>query len=368
VDFVQNRVTFIKRERARKMNTAEQATRLEGAKAALEGIGLKVAPFRAPPGVPRGWADAWLRIGRGKDGVGYLVEIKRAVTASTVGAVIAQLRDRAAQTGRPTLLITDYLTPPVADALREQQQQFADAAGNAFLTGPGLYVYVTGGRPKARMVAGKGGGTITNNGLKILFALLCDPALAQAPQRTLAAAANVALGAVPGGLQDLQGAGDVMVLNKRRRFRGTKRLLDEWAQGYARRLRPKTLVATYTTERFDTWKEWPVDPAHVRWGGEPAAALLTNYLRPGVLTLYTDGLPPRLMVDQRLIREDRPAAQRYLEVRRPFWGAPLHVQARPDVVPPVLVYADLLATGDGRCIETAQMLYEDHLAQLLPTA
>jgi Transcriptional regulator, AbiEi antitoxin, Type IV TA system len=27
-------------------------------------------------------------------------------------------------------------------------------------------------------------------------------------------------------------------------------------------------------------------------------------------------------------------------------------------VPPVLVYADLLATGDGRCMETAQMVYD----------
>lgn len=348
------------------MNTVEEATYLEGAKAALEGVGLKVAPFRGPPGIPRAWADAWLRIGRGKEGVDYLVEVKRAVTASTVGGVVAQLRDRTAQTGLPTLLITDYLTPPVADALRANEQQFADLAGNAYLKGPGHYVYVTGQRPKGRTVVTHGGGTLTTNGLKVLFALLCNHALAAAPQRTLAAAANVALGAVPGILKDLATVGHMVTLREQRRFRGTKRLLDEWAQGYALRLRPKTLQATYVTENFDTWRDWPMDAAEVHWGGEPAAALLTNYLRPGVLTLYTERLPPRMIVEQRLRKDDHAGGQRYVEERRPFWGALRIDPPRPDVVPPVLVYADLLATGDGRCLETAQMLYEAHLAQLLP--
>lgn len=348
------------------MNTAGAATYLEGAKTALEGTGLKVAPFRAPPGIPRGWADAWLRIGGGKEGVGYLVEVKRTVTASTVGGVVAQLRDRTAQTEMPTLLITGYLTPPVAEALRAQEQQFADLAGNAYLKGPGHYVYVLGQRPKRRPIVAHGGGTLTTNGLKVLFALLCNPPLAAAPQRTLAVAATVALGAVPGVLKDLAAAGHVVTLRQRRRFRGTKRLLDEWAQGYAKRLRPKTLQATFVTENFDAWRGWTMDPAEVRWGGEPAAALLTNYLRPGVLTLYTERLPPRMIVDQRLRKGGHAGDQRYVEERRPFWGALQIDPPRPDVVPPVLVYADLLATGDGRCMETAQMLYETHLAQLLP--
>jgi hypothetical protein len=357
---------FTQNERLEKMNAAKEATHLERAKLTLEAIGLTAAPTRAPAGVPRGWADAWLRIGRGKDGSNYLVEIKRAVGANTVGAVIAQLRDRADQTGWPALLITDYLTPPVAETLRRQEQQFVDATGNAYLKGPGLYVYVTGRQPKGRPVVAHGDGTLTVAGLKVLFALLCDAGLAVAPQRALAAAAGVALGAVPTVLKALQQEGHVATLRERRRFRGTKRLLDQWAQAYARRLRPKTLQATFLTERFDNWRDWALDPAEVRWGGEPAGALLTDYLRPGVLTLYAERLPPRMMVEQRLTREAHPTAQRYLEVRRPFWGALQIEQPRPDVVPPVLVYADLLATGDGRCLETAQMLYEAHLARLLP--
>ena len=36
----------------------------------------------------------------------------------------------------------------------------------------------------------------------------------------------------------------------------------------------------------------------------------------------------------------------------------------PTIAPPLLVYADLLATGDDRCIETAKLIDEQYLAQL----
>ena len=93
-----------------------------------------------------------------------------------------------------------------------------------------------------------------------------------------------------------------------------------------------------------------------------------RYLRPGVLTIYADKLPPRLIVEQRLELAGPLAQDHLLELRKPFWGRTLRTEGRPDTVPPALVYADLLATGDARCIETAQMIYDDCLARLLPAA
>jgi hypothetical protein len=57
-------------------------------------------------------------------------------------------------------------------------------------------------------------------------------------------------------------------------------------------------------------------------------------------------------------------ARNLVEIRKPFWGKALDTGRRADLVPEPLVYADLLATGDARCIETAQMVYEEHLARL----
>jgi hypothetical protein len=350
------------------MNDMHETALLDHAITALRGAGLDVLALKPPRGANARRADRWLRIGKGGQATDYRVEAKRGVTPRTLGAIVAQLRDLAKAGNRPALLVADYVTPPVAEQLRAHRQQFVDVAGNAYLEGPGILVYMIGRKPNDLRAAPTADRVFTINGLKILFALICDPALAAMPQRGIATAAGVALGAVPGVLHDLQTAGHLLVIGRNRRLNATKRLLDEWAFAYARKLRPKTLIATYSTPNFDAWQQWQVDPGEVRWGGEPAAQLLVRHLRPGVLTLYADRLPPRLIVAQRLVPAAVPCAPPCVEVRRPFWGKVLDATLRPDVVPPAVVYADLLATGDARCIETAQLVYETHLARLLPAA
>jgi hypothetical protein len=340
---------------------------IELAIAELKQLGLDVVEVVPPLDAPEYQADAWLRVGNSGAQLHYVVEAKSRLTPATLGAATMQLQHAAATTGQPALLVTQYLTPPMAKKLREQKQQFADAAGNVYLEGPSLLVYVTGRKPQVVPGVPNAGKAHTMTGLKITFALLCDPSLANAPHRAIAARAGVALGAVPAVLADLHQSGHLLVLARRRRLNATKRLLDEWALAYARRLRAKTLQAIYVVKDFDAWPQWQLD-APALWGGEPAANLLVQYLRPGVLTLYADKLPPMLQA-QHGMRKVGLAAQggAVLEWRKPFWGA-LPATARQDTVHPVLVYADLLATGDARCIETAQIVYDEHLARLLPAA
>ena len=323
---------------------------------ALAAMGVPTQARPAPGGA------CTLRVGPKGQWTDYTVVLMPHLARATMGAALMQARQVAAEGGKPTLLAAEYVTPPVADELRAQGQPFADAVGNAWLPAP--LVFITGRKRASKPVPAAAGRADTPVGLKILFAMLCDPALADAPHRAIAAAAGVALGGVPAVLQDLQQQGHLLVLGKRRRLDATRRVLDAWAQAYARRLRDKTLHGVYVTPTFDAWAEWPLDPADGLWGGEPAANLLTNYLRPGVLTIYAKRLPPMLMARQRMTRADG-QSERILEWRKPFWGQ-LPAGLRPDVVPPVLVYADLLATGDGRCIETANVLYEQHLASAFP--
>ena len=341
---------------------------IDRAAAALEPLGLALQKMKQPSGIPQLPADAWARVARGREHIDYLAEARRTVTPATLGALLMQLRHMAEAAGRPALLVTDYVTPQVAETLRTQHQQFVDAAGNAYLEGPGLFVYVTGCKLRERHTTPRGNKMFATAGLKVLFALLCDPALADAPYRGIAAAAGVALGAVPAALADLRQARHLIETDKARRLLATKRLLDEWALAYAHTLRAKTLLKTYVAPNFGTWADWRLDPEQARWGGEPAANLLVRYLRPGVLTIYADKLPPRLIVEQRLVLAGPLVEANLLELRKPFWGRTLRVEGRPDTVPPPLVYADLLATGDGRCIETAQLVYDEYLARLLPAA
>jgi hypothetical protein len=350
------------------MNNALEITLLNAVIQALRDQGLAVKVQKQPKAADRRQADAWVRIAKDRTRLDYAVEIRRRVTPATLGAVIAQLKHEARKDAREPLLVTDYVTPPVAAALRVQGQQFADVAGNAYLEGPGFLVHIVGRRPAEKQPAPRANRAFATAGLKVQFALICVPDLAAAPHRTIAAAAGVALGAVPKVLADLRQAGLLLATDKTRRLNATKRLLDEWALAYARQLRPKTLLGTYVAAGFETWTRWQLGPQESRWGGEPAAALLVGYLRPGVLTVYAEKLPPRLAVEQRLVRA-RPLDQHnLLEVRKPFWGQALPLEREPQTGPPALVYADLLATGDARCIETAQMIHERYLARLFAAA
>jgi hypothetical protein len=339
---------------------------LDAAIAALGRLGLVANRQRQPVAKEHHHADAHLQIGKGRTHVKYAAECKRNLPIPTLGAVLMQLRRAARAEKRTPLLVTDHVTPMLAARLRAEGQQFADAAGNAFLEGPNFLIYVTGQKPARMPPAERPGRAFTIAGLKVLFALLCNPERVRSPLRNIAAAAGVALGAIPPILADLERSGHVLASNRKRRLYATRRLLDEWAAAYARTLRPKTLKASYDARAFDQWKDWNLFEDHVHWGGEPAANLLVGHLRPGILTLYTPRLPPRLAVEQRLNHVTRPSEARVLEIRTPFWGDTMTMDAATRTVPPVLVYADLLATGDSRCIETAELVYEQHIARLLP--
>jgi len=55
-----------------------------------------------------------------------------------------------------------------------------------------------------------------------------------------------------------------------------------------------------------------------------------------------------------------------VELLDAFWNIEAD-QNFPDVVPPILAYADLLATHDGRNAEAARMIYEQRIAPALRT-
>ena len=60
----------------------------------------------------------------------------------------------------------------------------------------------------------------------------------------------------------------------------------------------------------------------------------------------------------------RKVEQGNVEILTPFWNFD-HEFANQGIAPPLLVYADLMATGDLRNIEAAGMIYEKYLAGLV---
>jgi hypothetical protein len=347
-----------------------EAELLPAALEAARGLGLDAALEPQRGGLQ---ADAIVRLGLGGEGQRYVVEVKRQLRLANLGAALHQLDRQAALHGLPGLLVADYIPPDMAEALRQQGRAFLDAAGNAHIRQAAALVWVTGRKPVVKAAAAQVGRAFQPTGLQVLFALICHPEWVNLPYRELAARAGVAHGTVGWVMQDLQQQGFVTELKGKRgtrRLYEIERLLALWADAYARQLRPRTLLGRYYVPTLDGWQGWPLAAHAAQWGGEPAAALLTQYLKPGELTLYADKLPGLLAGKYRFMNEADIGHKAVVDVRRRFWNFPQgdSVGVADICVPPVLVYADLLATGDARCIETAKRLYEEHVVRLVRQA
>lgn len=344
-----------------------EAAHLNAALQAARGLGLDAQLEHAQPKRGAADADAVVRIGRGGKGQKYVAEVRRLLRPANLGAALHQLDRQAQAHALPGLLVADYINPAMAETLRAQGREFLDAAGNAYIQQPHVLVWATGRKPVLKTQAPQVGRAFQPTGLQVLFALLCQPDWVNLPYRELAARAGVAHGTVGWVMPDLQRQGFVADLNGKR---GTRRLFDGerllalWADAYARQLRPRTLLGRYYVPALAGWQEWSLDKYDAQWGGEPAGALLTNYLTPGELTIYANKLPGPLAARYRFAKDPDVGYKAVVEVRQRFWHFPEGAAAGP-CVPPVLVYADLLATGDARCIETAKRLYESHVARLV---
>lgn len=261
------------------------------------------------------------------------------------------------KTRHPFLLATTYVPPEAAARLHDGGIQFIDTFGNAFVNQPPLLIFVKGNRPEREETAVPAARLFKGVGLKIAYLLLCRPELANRPYRDLAEMADVALGTVNGTMTELIQKGFILDMGKRgKKLLDRKTLFERWVAAYPDYLKPKLLLGRFRGDT-DWWKGIQLDPALAQWGGEVAAAKLTGYLKPGTVTLYTDrNRLADLVVANRLKKDP----QGNVEMLERFWP-PGNGFGEGDAVHPILIYADLAAIGEQRTMETARMIYEQHL-------
>jgi hypothetical protein len=264
----------------------------------------------------------------------------------------------------PLLVVAGHVNPAAAGRARELGIGFVDTAGNAFFRGPGLYVLVTGqpvpARPPAR---GRPPRALTPAGLRVVFVLLQRPQLLAAAYRDIAAAAGVALGTVAAVVADLVERGHLPPEGVAdRRLLAPRELAEEWTLLYPVRLRPKLLRGRFEAADPRWWQGAALGGVNAAWGGEVAADRLTGRLKPERQTVYVWGRPDPIVLGYRL----RPKERGAIEILDAFW-APETGEPK-DVVPPLLVYADLLATGDPRNVEIAALVRKEHLGGLFGPA
>ncbi len=284
------------------------------------------------------------------------VAIQARPTKATIGGIVQQLKaypDKG-------LLVADYVNPNMAEQLKELDVWFVDAAGNAFIKQPPVYIDIKGNRATGAIAHRQTNKAFQTTGLKIIFAFLCRHERVNAPYREIAQAAGVALGAVGGILADLKELGYLIDTKKHGRYlTRTKELLDRWVTAYPEQLRPKLVIGKYTTEQPDGWQK-KLQKHNAYQGGEIAAEHLTDYLKPVRKTIYVRGTGRELEITFNLKKQ----AEGDVELLTTFWNETDDWHDKK-IVHPILVYADLLATGDPRNIETAEMIYEKEIAEYI---
>ena len=295
----------------------------------------------------------------------YAAEAKRTATPATVNVALQQLAT-AAPDHKP-MFIAAYINPRQAQALKERDIAFIDTVGNAYIRAGQVYVYIRGNRPEEPIGAtGQATRAFQATGLRVVFGLLHNPALLKANYRDIARATGVAHGTVGWVLTDLREAGYLIEIKKERRLVRVRQLLGRWIEAYHERLKPKLWLGRYEAPTNQWWQTVDLTPYGAVWGGEVAAAKLTRgYLTPQVTTIYAPRLPPELLLRQQL----RKNPDGNVHIFKTFWldnPEPTTQTPPADTTDPLLVYADLLGTGDDRNRETAERIFNEHLVKRFP--
>lgn len=268
----------------------------------------------------------------------------------------------------PLMVVAARLFPKIKEELRNQNIAYLEANGNVFLKHKGNMVWIET-NPPIRTETKTGSRAFTKTGLKVVFQFLMDEAWINKTYRQIAEQTGTGIGNITNIVAGLKQDGFLLPVAKNEyRINNKKALLDKWVTAYDLRLKPTLKIGTFRflkEEDFNNWTTVTLLRGKTWWGAEPAGDLLTNYLRPAELTLYTTETRNDLIKNYRLIPDEKGNVKAYQK----FWQNEEiennTTTVKDVVVPPLLVYTDLMNTGDRRCIETAQKIYDEFLQNKL---
>jgi len=322
-------------------------------------------------------ADGELIISTSNQTANYICEIKTGITNDIVDQVaeyFANLGKRLNAKQRP-LLVTRSLSSLVVDQLLERDIEFIDIDGNIYLNSPEIYVVVRNQTSKENTNKSL---EITDNVLQVIYFILKDPSIIASDgvngsyeKIDCLIGSGITPKTVKNTLEKLQELDYIKRTRKGYEIIDYIKLLERWELGYAEKLRSKLLIGTFRyigRQNFLEIESKLKLYAHKYGyliGGELAASIMTQYLRPVGATLYIpkDHNYFPLVVDLRL----KPDPDGDIEIHRRFdrqSDQPDRSGELNNLIHPLLVHAELVRTGDSRLRETAQLIFDKYIAEL----
>ncbi len=288
----------------------------------------------------------------------YTILLQAWAPQKDINALIAQMK----ALPPPAMLFADFVNPVMAEKLRRRSISFVDCAGNASIKGKPLDLYVKGKKSlqlRSKRVRGR---AFNAAGLKLIFAIFNQPQFLHASYRDISNKVNIALGSVGPVIDDLYASGYVLDEGERRLV-NKKRLYERWVDGYLEKLRPKQILACYTSDDENWWKKANPTDFHGLWGGEVVVAKSTPFMVPETISLYfSSDLQQKKFADFCGLRED---VEGEICVYRNFWSPSYAGDDNVDSLSPMIVYADIVDAINPGSWDVAKTFYGEAIAHLL---
>ncbi len=258
------------------------------------------------------------------------------------------------------ILFATNVAKPLREKLRENEINFVDGYGNALINIGEIHISTEGLKGQKQVENTK---TFRASNLKLIWFLLQKTEYLNKSYRDISGAAGVSLDTISKTMKALNKQNYCISLNKYEyKLINKKDLYEKWLMGFEDILKPKLKINTYRfvdKKMKDNWQDIKLDSEKILWGGEPAAAKLTKYLIPEIFTVYTSLSDKDLLKKYRMVQDDKGDIEAYQLF---FKSEEFQCQ---DIVPPLVIYADLLISGDERNIETAKRIFDEYLANTI---
>ena len=289
----------------------------------------------------------------------FIVDVKPEISQGNKGVVLQQLKEASREENLPVLLITKYIPSAIAKSFVEEGINYIDAAGNCNIQYNSILLIVEGKKierlPKTNQPR-----AFQEAGIKLIYCLLVNPDNINKSFRELSELSKISLGSVSTIVQELVESKFLLKTKNKKVLKNKMDLLKRWVIAYNDVLRPKLFIKRMNFINKSEYSNWSsLDLSSVSektvWGGECAAGIITKNLTPANFTIYTDTTWQSLGKSLKLVPDDNGK----IEILRLFYDT-----EEGDTVSPLLIYADLMGSGDSRNIETAETILNNELQYL----
>jgi len=293
----------------------------------------------------------------------FTVAAKAEIRTANKGIVLAQLKELETKTSKPIIIIAKFIASNIAQEFKEKAINYLDVAGNAFIKRDDLFISVAGQKVQ-KIEKTNQTRAFQETGIRLIFSLLSNPNNLQLSYRELAEQTGIAIGSVSNVIKELEDLKFILKTDTKRILKNKQELLNRWIVSYQDVLRPRLLKRRmrFTDKaKYNNWKtllQNQNDNA-ILWGSEPAAALITNYLKPAIFSIYTT----KSWQECAKLFEMIPDENGDIEILTTFWNQE-NEKNKYQTVPPILIYTDLINSSNDRNLETAKIILDNELQNI----